>query len=181
MAGEIDKLTGLLLEKSFQERLEEEIQRARRYKVSVSLVVIEVGFDYYEKEKDLKKSLSYTIYKQLSHLIKSTIRVVDIAGRYGGEYFVIYLPETDIDGGIRTAERLRVAVESHEFMGDEGNIRVKVAINVGVASFAKHAVTAKELLSAAIKGLQVAKADGGNKVKECPIAINEELPSTQNN
>lgn len=180
MAGELDKLTGLLLEKSFQERLDEEMQRARRYKASVSIVMIELDFNYYEKEIDLKKALSYTIYKQLAHLIKSTIRTVDIAGRYGGEYFVIYLPETDIDGGMKTAERLRVAVESHEFMGDEGRPRVKVAANAGVAAFPKHATTAKELLSAAIKGLQVVKTDGGNKVKECPIAINEELPSTQN-
>ena len=55
MAGELDKLTGLLLEKSFQERLDEEMQRDRRYKASVSIVMIELDFSYYEKEIDLKK------------------------------------------------------------------------------------------------------------------------------
>lgn len=178
MAAEVDKLTGLLLEKSFTDRLEEEVLRARRYKVPVSLLMMEVNFGYYEKEYDLKKSLSYTIYKQLSFLIKSTIRVVDVAGRYGGEHFVIYLPETDFEGGMRTAERLRVAVESHEFMGDEGRPRVKVAVSLGVAAFVKHAKTAKELISAAMKGLQMVKAGGGNKVAECPIVIQEEIPSS---
>lgn len=176
MPGEMDKLTGLLLEKSFNKRLEEEVLRARRYKVSISIIMFEVDFDYYEKEIDLKKIFSYTIYKQLSNLIKSTIRVIDIAGRYGGDHFVVYLPETDIAGGLKTAERIRVAVESHEFMGDEGHPRIKVTVSLGVASYAKHAATAKELLSAAIKGLQVVKAGGGNKVMECPITINNEVP-----
>lgn len=178
MVVDVDKLTGLLLEKAFIERLEEETLRARRYKIPMSLIMLEVNFDFFEKNTDLKKSLSYSIYKQLSHLIKSTIRVVDVAGRYGGEYFVIFLPETDLEGGLRTGERLRVTVESHEFMGDEIAPRVKVAVSMGVATLTKHARTAKELISAALKGLQAVKSEGGNKVAECPIVMDDALPSS---
>jgi len=159
----IDKLTGLLVQKEFEERLTHEVQRAMRYRRPLTLLLIEVAFDYYGSEHNLRADLSYTIYKQLGALLIRQMRKVDFAGRIGGDMFALLLPETPLAGAFVAGDRIRKTVEDHDFLGDAVSQRVKVALNIGVAAFPDHGTTSDELMATAQKALQMARRDGGNK------------------
>jgi len=159
----IDKLTGLLVKSEFQDRLTHEVQRAKRYQRPLTLLVIEVDWTYFEKEINIRAIMPYTIFKQLGPIITRQLRTVDFAGRMAGETFSAMLPETPLSGAFIAADRLRAAIESHEFIGDDVEGRLRVAINVGVASFPEHGRDADELASTANKALLMCRAEGGNK------------------
>jgi diguanylate cyclase (GGDEF)-like protein len=164
----IDKLTGLLVKSEFQDRLTHEVQRAKRYQRPLTLLVIEVDWTFFEKEINIRASMPYTIFKQLGPIITRQLRTVDFAGRIAGETFSAMLPETPLSGAFVAADRLRSAVESYEFIGDDAEGRLRVAINVGVASFPEHGRDAEELAATANKALSMCRTEGGNKAVVFP-------------
>lgn len=168
-----DKLTGLLLEKEFADRLSIEVQRALRYRRPLTLLLAEVAFEQFQPDRNLRWSMPYTIYKQLGPLINRQLRKVDMAGRIGGDMFAILLPETGLSGSFVAGDRIRKAVEIYEFLGDDTTSRVKVALNVGVATFPDHGLTGEELLSTAQRALLMVRRDGGNKAQVYPERIHD--------
>ena len=166
-----DKLTGLLIKKEFESRLVHEVQRAKRYQRPLTLMVIEVDWEHFEKDINIRAAMPYTIFKQLGPIITRKLRTVDFAGRIAGETFSAMLPETPLSGAFIAADRLREAVEHYEFIGDDLERRLRVAVNIGVASFPEHGKDAEELTSTAHKALGMCRAQGGNKT----IVYPEEL------
>jgi diguanylate cyclase (GGDEF)-like protein len=166
-----DKLTGLLLKKEFEFRLLHEVQRAMRYRRPLTLMVMEVDFGFFEKEINIRASMPYTIFKQLGPIILKQLRTVDFAGRIAGETFSAMMPETPLGGAFVAADRLRQAVEGYEFIGDNLDRRLKVALNIGVASFPEHGTSSDELMSSANKALLIARRDGGNKTIVYPQVL----------
>lgn len=166
-----DKLTGLLLKKEYETRLVHEVQRAMRYRRPLTLMVMEVDFGYFEKEINIRAAMPYTIFKQLGPLILRQLRTVDFAGRIAGETFAAMMPETPLSGAFVAADRLRQAVESYEFIGDNLDRRLRVALNVGVASFPEHGVKAEELMGSANKALLMSRRDGGNATVVYPEVL----------
>ena len=165
---ELDRLTGLLLKAAFEARLAREIPRSSRYARPFTLMLAEVDFSWFEKERDLRTAMSYRIFKQLGPLILKRLRTVDFAGRISGELFAILLPETGLSGAFMAGERLCRAIEAHAFMGEDLDERVRVALNVGAASFPEHGLSGEELLSSAHKALLIARRDGGNRAVVFP-------------
>lgn len=166
-----DKLTGLLVKKEFESRLVHEVQRAKRYQRPLTLLMIEVDWEFFEKEVNIRASMPYTIFKQLGPIILRKLRTVDFAGRIAGETFSAMLPETPLAGAFIAADRLREAVEHYEFIGDDLERRFRVAVNIGVASFPEHGKDAEELTNTANKALSMCRAQGGNKTVVYPEVL----------
>lgn len=174
--SEIDKLTGFTTKKFFSQRLEEEVLRVKRYKGTLSLLMCDPDYQLLDNDPYIKTTLNYAFLKQLGVIFRRVLRDVDVMCRYEGDDIAAMLPETGEEGALLAAERLRQEVERSEFKGDDKKPVFRVAMNVGVATFFKHARTANDLIVGAQKAVQVAIAGGGNRVATCPITM-EEAPS----
>ncbi len=157
-----DDLTGLLNRRAALERYRSEYTRAERYGRAVTVLMIDI--DYFKKVNDSHgHGAGDTILKHVSQVILDTLRTVDIGGRYGGEEFLVVLPETGIEGGTASAERMRERVEKGHFeVGDD--MVVPVTVSIGVAAFDGEKVGADELLKRADRALYMAKESGRNCV-----------------
>ncbi|MCL5773408.1 MAG: GGDEF domain-containing protein [Firmicutes bacterium] len=170
----IDKLTGLYIQKYFEKRLGDEIERAGKFARPLSVLVFEIDFDFYKSdyaEYDVKAHLAYSLFRQFGKVLKDTCRTVDIAGRISGGFFAVMLPETPAEGAVRAAERLNQKIDETVFEGDEVLKTLKIAVNGGVAVFPVHGKDSKELMTAAQKALNLARSAGGNKslLKKSPV------------
>ncbi|MBI3926281.1 MAG: GGDEF domain-containing protein [Armatimonadetes bacterium] len=164
MASLIDKLSGLYNRDYFMQQLRTEVARCRRYGRPLTLLLLEIQYDFFEYGLDLKWTMGYSLFKQLGPVIKETYRNVDLAARYSGEIFAVSLPETPLEGAAIAGERLRKRVEEHEFLGTAEKERVRIALNIGVATFPDHGQTIDELLETARAGMELARDRGGNIV-----------------
>ncbi|REL34545.1 sensor domain-containing diguanylate cyclase [Thalassotalea euphylliae] len=106
-----DPLTGLYNRFKLNETMDSELGRVRRYRKSSSVIIIDV--DHF---KDINDELGHQegdkVLQAMAKIIASHIRAADIAGRWGGEEFLVICPETDLDGAIQVAEKIRKAIES---------------------------------------------------------------------
>ncbi len=156
-----DGLTNLSNHRAFQDRLDNEILRARRDSTSFSLLLIDIDHfksfnDYYGYEAG-----DYAL-KKIAGLLKREAREVDFVGRYGGEEFVLILINCDLKMAARTGERIRRACLGEKIeMGEEST---NVTLSIGVSSYPTHSLEATGLLDAAIRALSEAKTTGRNKV-----------------
>ena len=157
-----DRMTGLYSHYFFEKTLEEEMERARRYKATFSLVMFDI--DHFKKFNDTYGHLQGDrIIKEIARLLTQSVRQVDFPARYGGEEFAVILPSVEAKGALVVAERLRKRVEKHEFSGDNGPLHV--TISVGVAEFDQEASYAPtEIVREADKALYQSKERGRNRV-----------------
>lgn len=159
-----DSLTGLLNNKTFKEALHQEILRARRFKKSFGLIMIDI--DYFKKYNDTHgHPQGDYLLKRIADLLRDNLKDTDIVARYGGEEFSILLPETTKEQTAIIAERLRSFVEWVRFPKEETQPEGKITISVGVAGYPEDGTTAEEVLNAADKALYRAKAEGRNRIK----------------
>ena len=158
-----DALTGCLNRRALTEVLERELDRARRY--SLVLTILMVDLDHFKKINDTMGHLvGDTVLRQLGDLLRREVRSVDSVARYGGEEFVIALPETGTHGGLVFAERMRQRIQQQPF-GD-GGTPLSVTVSIGVATFPDQKITSPDsFLALADTALYRAKADGRNLVR----------------
>ena len=159
----IDGLTGLIVHRHFQSKLEEEFRRAKRYGKPLSLIMTDI--DHFKKFNDTwgHQTGDYVL-REVAKCAISAIRDTDIAARYGGEEFSMILPETDEAGAALFAERLRQKVEISTFKGPKGDL--KVTISLGVSSIPLNpAETTLEMIKLADEAMYVAKHNGRNQVR----------------
>jgi len=157
-----DPLTGLLNRREMSRVLDEELQRARRYQRPMA--VLWVDFDHFKDVNDTYgHAAGDSVLRAISRLLLGSVRSVDSIGRFGGEEFVIVLPEMDLEEAQETAERLRrkVAEEPQPLGNGE---EVPLTISVGVAVYPDHGQTASTLCAAADKAMYLAKDRGRNCV-----------------
>jgi diguanylate cyclase (GGDEF)-like protein len=160
-----DEMTGLHNYRFFTMRLREEIARAKRNESSLSLLILDV--DYFKNYNDaLGHPAGDEVLRQLSNLLKSSVRDNDIVARYGGEEFAVILPATEIDGAAKLAERIRVKVEKHHFPSEEIQPGGVLTISIGIAVFPDNANNMEDAIVAADRALYFAKASGRNRVVE---------------
>lgn len=158
-----DGLTGLYNHRHFQERWRREVKRAQRYGQSVSLMIIDV-----DKFKNFNDTMGHPqgdqLLRNLSLLLRRSVRDVDLVARYGGEEFVIMLPETRKDDAVILAERVRSLVAQHPFEHRDVQPAGRITVSVGVASFPADGSGPSEVLVRADKCLYKAKEGGRDRV-----------------
>lgn len=155
----IDGLTGTFNRRLFERRVADEIARASRYESTLSLIMVDL--DNFKRINDeFGHLLGDEVLRRVSQIFQNTLRKPDTVCRYGGEEFVVILPETSGPKAFLVAEKLRNLVSLYEFPG----IPRRVTISAGVADFPRCGATRDELVGAADENLYQAKQAGRNRV-----------------
>ncbi len=158
-----DGITEIYNHRYFQDQLQVEIERAHRHRHPVVLLIIDV--DHFKEINDAHgHPLGDNVLAGIAALFKSATRKIDTAARYGGDEFALILSNTDKQGGLKLAERIRKQIESLTLALPDQQGSVSVTISVGLAGFPSDAQTHIELIKAADKALYVAKKLGRNRV-----------------
>ncbi len=159
-----DRMTGLFSHHFFEKNLDEELERARRYKATFSLVMFDI--DHFKKFNDTYGHLQGDrIIREIARLLCKSIRQVDFPARYGGEEFAVILPAVDLKGALVVAERLRKRVEAFGFPSSDGGSPLHVTISVGVTEFdPESAYAPSEIIREADRALYQSKENGRNRV-----------------
>jgi len=158
----VDPVTNIYNKRFFLERLNEEFSHARRTKVPISLLMIDI--DFFKKVNDTHGHLAGDmILQKLADIIKQKIRNEDIIARYGGEEFIALLRNTGKDGAFILAERIRKFIEEENFEF-EGH-KIKITISIGVAPLEEdHDFNSYEdFIKAADEKLYYSKEHGRNQ------------------
>lgn len=159
----IDELTGVNNYRYFVEKIKEEKRRAVRYDLALSLIMIDI--DWFKKFNDnYGHEVGNQVLVGLTRVIKRCIRDVDILCRYGGEEFIVILPQTIEREAHKIAERIRGEVEDAEFGGGDNVPVLKLTVSVGVSSYPENRRTEEELINAVDQALYRAKGSGKNTV-----------------
>ena len=158
----VDGLTGLANRRQCEETLEDELARVERFGGSLAVVVADL--DWFKDINDRHgHPAGDAVLREFAVLLEETVRDVDLAGRWGGEEFVLVLPGTDVAGGAQLAERIRVALAGRTVLAVDGS-RIPVTASFGVAAIPP-AKTASELFAAADAAMYQAKRAGKNRVE----------------
>ncbi len=155
----IDPLTGLKNRAQFEMRLHEEVSRAARYGLQVSLLVVDI--DHLEEyNRACGHMLGNLALSDIASILDRGTREVDFVSRIGADEFGVILPETHRLGALKLAERLRDAVASYPFPGPDKQASSNITITLGVAAFPTSAGDDRELLERSYMALRIAKANG---------------------
>jgi diguanylate cyclase (GGDEF)-like protein len=156
-----DGLTRAHNRRYLTEHLETELQRARRYRRPLSLVMFDM-----DKFKGINDNYGHLagdhVLKETSRIVKQMIAEGVVFARYGGEEFALLLPEVELGPTVKLAESIRRAVESNAFVFD--NVRLPVTISMGAAQANELTNSAEDFIKAADEKLYEAKRTGRNKL-----------------
>ncbi|MFQ5905712.1 MAG: diguanylate cyclase [bacterium] len=151
-----DELTGAHNHRYFQARIEEEIKRADRYSRPLSLIMVDV--DYFKKYNDTHGHLmGDEVLKGVANTLKRWTRIIDVVSRYGGDEFTVLLPETDEEGAMTVAKRLKREIEETYFPLESSQPSGSITVSMGIASFPENGMSAKELIKHADDAMYKAK------------------------
>jgi len=169
-----DGLTGLYNQMHFFELLDRETKKSQRHGLGFSLIIFDV--DHFKNFNDSNGHLrgSETL-KDIAAVMRKKFRSTDLLAKYGGDEFVIILPQTDKIGAYLAAERLREGVEKQPFPGAETQPQKKITISIGIASYPEHGLSDEEILNHADKSLYFAKESGRNRTIIYNETIGKEL------
>lgn len=159
-----DGLTGLWNRRYFDRRLEQEVLRARRERRCCAVALVDV--DHFKNVNDTYgHTVGDQVLREIAQVLRSALRATDdLAGRFGGEEFVVLLPDTDVLGGQVAAERMRRAVQSHRISAIPGQVHVTISAGVAGLDATCYERTAQDLIEAADSALYAAKHAGRNRV-----------------
>jgi len=164
-----DPLTGLLNRRYLEERLEEEISRSSRHARRVSLMMLDIdGFKTYNDT--FGHIAGDTLLKLIAESIMNSVRTMDIVSRFGGDEFIVILPETDATLAAQIAERMRSEVERLAVPPRGGVERggKTATVSIGIACYPSHGDTIEVLLEQVDKALYLAKMQGKNRIEVLP-------------
>ncbi|MBI2002417.1 MAG: sensor domain-containing diguanylate cyclase [candidate division NC10 bacterium] len=162
-----DDLTGLFNRRHFFENLEKEIQRARRYRRVFSLLMLDL--DDFKGYNDSHGHLrGDEALKEVARLLLANSRRADVVGRFGGEEFVVLLPEINKQGAAVVAEKMRAAVEQYAFFGRESQPGGRLTVTLGLVTYPVDSEEGLELVDLADRALYAGKQQGGNRVSDSP-------------
>jgi diguanylate cyclase (GGDEF)-like protein len=161
-----DELTGLYTRMYYSQRIGDEFKRTLRYQRHLSLLVLDI--DHFKKTNDRYGHLAGDhVLKHVARIMKGAIRSeVDTAVRFGGEEFVLILPETHLRGARIIGEKIRAAVEN-EKIEFEGQV-IKTTISIGASSYPENGVSIEELVKFSDRALYSSKQNGRNRVTCIP-------------
>jgi diguanylate cyclase (GGDEF)-like protein len=158
----VDQLTGVLNRQAILLELEKEIDRAARYGHQLSVAMVDL--DHFKQLNDSHgHAAGDAMLRQIADILRTNLRAVDVVGRYGGEEFLIILPETEVDAAASLAEKLRRLVGRHEIVLQD-DFRASATLSAGVAGgFGGH-LKLETLVRDADNAMYSAKALGRDQV-----------------
>jgi diguanylate cyclase (GGDEF)-like protein len=162
----VDGLTGLFMRRYFDARIEEEIERSKRYGSAFSVVMVDV--DDFKRLNDAHGHLiGDRVLRGIANVVKSQMRGVDTAARYGGEELALILPRTEMVGAYNVGERIRAAIAELRITTDaEAAQTLRVTASFGIASYPESkARDGEDLVRRADRALYRAKKTGKNRVE----------------
>jgi diguanylate cyclase (GGDEF)-like protein len=165
-----DELTGLANARAFRTILDREIERSRRFRSPLGLVMVDLD-DFKQVNDRHGHQQGDEVLASVASVLRDFSRDIDAPARYGGEELAVVLPQTDAGGAARLAERMREAVERLRVprVGGRGSLRVTASF--GVASVPESAADREELVAAADAALYRAKRGGKNRVERAERAV----------
>ena len=165
-----DGLTGLYNQSYFFLQLKLQLEKSKRYHSTFSLIMFDL--DHFKNYNDSNGHVKGSeALHRVGELMKKVFRSTDILAKYGGDEFVIILPNSDKVGAFLAADRLREIVDTETFEGEEHQPLGGLTLSLGVASYPDHGQSVEEILNRADKALYAAKKTGRNKT----VIYNEDL------
>jgi diguanylate cyclase (GGDEF)-like protein len=166
-----DALTGTLNRRAIRNVLEREAARAARHGSPLGVLVLDL--DYFKKVNDsFGHAVGDAVLTQVSRRLSVPLRRYDAVGRYGGEEFLVALPQCDLEQAAEIGERVRLSVASAPIETSAGAMFVTVSI--GAASMNEHPASIDELIHRADRALYEAKQQGRNRVMPHVSALEHE-------
>ncbi|MCX8061140.1 MAG: GGDEF domain-containing protein [Anaerolineales bacterium] len=157
-----DPLTGLFNRRYMEETLDREIRRAARHKYSVGVIMIDI-----DQMKPINDRYGHdagdVVLRQFGGLMRKTFRGEDVACRYGGDEFMIIMPEASLSDVWQKAENLREMIKRTQFEYD-GKLIGPVTVSIGVAAYPELGSTVERLIQVSDAAAYLAKREGGDRV-----------------
>jgi len=157
-----DGLTGLYNHREFYHALRRELERARRYRHTLSLLMIDVD-DFKRFNDRFGHPAGDFALRQVSELLRKCARTTDIIARYGGEEFAVILPESTPAGALMVAERIKTEVGAYNFIHHSKD-PIHLTVSIGIYSSDRGDVSEDQIVSLADEAAYVAKKSGKNQV-----------------
>ncbi|MBI4461949.1 MAG: sensor domain-containing diguanylate cyclase [Acidobacteria bacterium] len=157
-----DDVTALYNVRHLNFVLDTEIYRSNRYSYKFSLVFIDL--DHFKGVNDTYGHLiGSKLLRELADLLRGSLRLIDYAFRYGGDEFVVLLPQTDKESAYTVARRLRERLNAHEFLSDEG-LNLQLTASIGIATYPIDAKTKADLIRLADEAMYLVKNTTRNNI-----------------
>ena len=157
-----DDLTKLYNFRYLDEILDREIERCQRYGSVLSLIFLDM--DYFKHVNDTHGHLMGSkVLIEMAHILTENLRGVDIIARYGGDEFVVALPETNVQTALRITQRLHKSLKAHEFLKEEG-LGTRMSASFGIAGYPEHAQSKRDLVRLADHAMYQAKNSGRSQI-----------------
>lgn len=158
-----DDLTGLYNSRHMSKLIEIEVERAGRYNKDLSLVFIDL--DFFKTVNDTHGHLiGSLLLSEFGAFLRKNIRKIDFAARYGGDEFVLVLPETSKSGALTLCNHLLDGLRSRRFLEDAGLASVQLSASLGIATFPEDALSKDDLVAKADQAMYYVKAHSRNAV-----------------
>lgn len=157
-----DPLTGLYNRRYFMEQLEQEFKRSRRYERDLSLLMIDI--DFFKRINDTYgHQTGDLVLRKISSIVESQLRDADLAFRFGGEEFMVILPETSLQDASNVAERMRTEIMHSYYHHDESEFNVTVSIGI-ISVKCNQVESIDSLIKKVDDNLYMAKKSGRNQI-----------------
>jgi len=159
----VDELTGVYNYRYLEQRLTEELQRAKRHNCPLSVVYID--FDNFKLVNDtFGHETGNAVVQRVAQLGRASARGEDFVGRLGGDEFLMVLPQTDSAGALIAAERIKKKLDAMELVASSGERIDFLSFSMGIASYPASAQSKDDLIRAADEAMYRAKKAGGDRV-----------------
>lgn len=159
-----DGLTGIFNRRHIMTRFNEEFERARRLNKNLGCIMIDI-----DRFKSINDEFGHLVgdevLREVSVRIKNSIRIYDVLGRYGGEEFLIVLPDTDFDNTRSLAERIRENVKADMFLTADMPLHIHITVSLGITRMTDGDSSIDDIIKRADKGLYKAKNSGRDRVE----------------
>jgi diguanylate cyclase (GGDEF)-like protein len=161
-AAAIDPLSGAFNRRYFHARLDEELQRSQRHRLSLTLLMIDID-DFKSINDSFGHLAGDTVIRDIAEILRRSVRIFDVCARFGGEEFAIIMPGSIVDSAAKVAERIRERIEAYRPF-DRTLEPMRVTVSVGLAE-SSVSMSGRDLIARADYALYRAKRDGKNRVR----------------
>jgi diguanylate cyclase (GGDEF)-like protein len=156
----VDPLSGCFNRRHFHARLDEELQRSRRDRLTLALMMIDID-DFKSVNDSFGHVVGDTVIKDVAEILRRSVRGFDVCSRFGGEEFAVLMPASTVESASKVAGRIRERIEAYRPAGLSG-VRVTASVGLSVSSAA---TSASDLLARSDDALYAAKREGKNRLR----------------